>query len=116
MEVRYMGFDQQQSARSYRFDVIEKGQPARRFTVNADLALFLTHRVGLQEGPTLSATKLAADLERNFEGTHELTAEDFRIHAHARTLAEEQRAESRKSARRRPTPPEQGSPWRNSGL
>jgi hypothetical protein len=97
VEVRYLGFDQQQNARSYRFDVIEKGQPARRFTVNADLTLFLTHHVGIQEGPTLSASKLAADLERNFDGPHELTSEDLRSHANARTLAEAQRAEMRRS-------------------
>ncbi len=42
MEVRYLGFEQQLNARAYRFDVIEKGQPARRFIVTADLALFLT--------------------------------------------------------------------------
>jgi hypothetical protein len=63
MQVRYLGFDQQQIARSYRFEVTEEGQPTRRFTVKADFALFLAQRVSIQEGPTLAASKLAADLE-----------------------------------------------------
>jgi len=68
MEVRYLGFEQQQSARSYRLDVVEKGQPAKRFIVTAELPLFHTHGVGIQEGPGLSAKKLVADLERDFSG------------------------------------------------
>src|SRR5579862_1664326 len=100
MEVRYLGFEQQQNARSYRFDVIEKGQPARRFVVTADLSLFLANRVGIQEGPNLSASKLAADLEKNIDGAHELTGEDLRSHAVARAQAELKRAEMRKGPRR----------------
>jgi hypothetical protein len=116
MELRYLGFEQQQNARSYQFDVLEKGQPTRRFTVIADLSLFLTHRVGIQEGPALSASKLAADLERNFDGVHELTAEDLRAHANARSVAEAQRAATRKSPRRHPSQAGERSPWRNSGV
>jgi len=122
MEVRYLGFEQQQNSRTYRFEVIEKGQAPRRFVVTADLALFLTHHVGIQEGPTLSAAKLTADLDKNFDGAHELTGDDLRSHANARTLAEAHRAEMRKGTRRRPTPSpsaapgEERSPWRNFGL
>jgi len=114
MEVRYLGFEQQQSARSYQFDLIEKGQPAKRFIVTADLSLFHTHGVGLQEGPALSASKLVADLESNFAGAHELTAEDLLSHVNARSLAEMRRAEMRKAPRRRPSPTAQQSPWRGS--
>ena len=117
MEVRYLGFEQQQNARLYQFDVVEKGQPSRRFIVIADLSLFLTHRVGIQEGPALSASKLAADLERNFDGVHELTAEDLRAHANARSLAAAQRTQMRKPPpRRHPSPAWERSPWRNSGV
>ncbi len=115
MEVRYLGFEQQQNARSYRFDVLEKGQPARSFIVTADLPLFHTHGVSIQEGPALSARKLAADLEKEFTGAHVLTAEDLLSHVNARSLAEAKRAEMRKSPRRRPWPAEARSPWRNSG-
>jgi hypothetical protein len=114
MEVRYLGFEQQQSARSYRFDVLEKGQPAKRFIVTADLSLFHVHGVGIQEGPTLSASKLIADLESDFAGAHQLTAEDLLSYANARSLAERRRAEMRKAPRRRPSSAEERSPWRGS--
>jgi hypothetical protein len=113
-----LGFEQLRNARAYRFDVIEKGQPARHFVVTADLTLFLAHRVGIQEGPTLCANKLTADLEGNVDGNHELNAEDFRSHVTARSLADAQRAEARRTHRRRPTPApaEERSPWRNFGI
>jgi hypothetical protein len=104
MEVRYMGFEQRKNAREYQFNVTEKGQPPRRFVVTVDLAMFLLYRVAIQEGPTLSATKLTADLARNFEGAHELTGDDLREYAAAASLAKAQRAEMRKPPRRR-TPP-----------
>jgi hypothetical protein len=104
MEVRYMGFEQRKNAREYQFNVTEKGQPSRHFVVTADLGMFLLHRVAIQEGPTLSASKLTSDLAKNFEGAHELTGDDLREYANASTLAKAQRAEMRKPPRRR-TPP-----------
>ena len=101
MQVRYLGFDQQQNARSYRFEVTEKGQPTRRFTVNADLALFRTQRVSIQEGPALAASKLTAGLDTNFDGMYVLTPEDLRSHVNARLIAEALRAEKRKPPHRR---------------
>jgi hypothetical protein len=101
MEVRYLGFDQEQNARSYQFDIVEKGEPSKRFIVTADLSLFHSHGVVIQEGPSLCAGKLVADLERNFSGAHELTAEDLRSYVNARSLAEAKRAEMRKTPRRR---------------
>jgi hypothetical protein len=115
MEVRYLGFEQQQSARAYQFDVVEKGQLAKRFIVTADLSLFQTHGVAIQEGPALSASKLVADLESDFAGPHEITDEDLLSHVKARFLAEARRAEMRKAPRRRrPSPTSQQSPWRGS--
>jgi len=104
MEVRYLGFEQQQSARSYQFDVVEEGQPAKRFIVTADLSLFHTHGVGIQEGPALSASKLVKDLESDYAGTHELTVEDLVAYVTARSLSEARRAEMHKAPRRRPSP------------
>jgi hypothetical protein len=114
MEVRYLGFEQQQGARSYQFDVVEEGQPAKRFIVTADLSLFHTHAVGIQEAPALCASKLVADLERDFAGAHELTAEDLLLYVSARSLAEARRAEMHKAPRRRPSPAQERSPWRGS--
>jgi len=113
MEVRYLGFDQQQNARTYRFDVLEKGQPARNCIVTADLLLFHTHGVRIQEGPALCAGKLMEDLARQFNGAHELTTEDLLSFVDACSLAEAKRVEARKTSRRHLPPGGPRSPWRN---
>lgn len=119
VDIRYLGFQQRQNARAYQFDVRDKGQPTRQFTVTADLDLFRIHGLGIQEGPGLSGTKLAADLEKGWEGEHELTGADVRAFVDNRSLAEAHRAEMRKKPRARPAPlpdAEQKSPWRNFGI
>lgn len=119
MDIRYMGFEQRENTRTYRFDVVVKGQPNRRCLVTANLALFLRNSVALQEGPTLSASRLSSDLAANMDGEHELTDQDLRQHTEARLQAEAVRAEKRGG--RRPQAPTSGtqqqrSPWRNFGL
>src|SRR5579871_3366678 len=95
MELRYMGFEQTQNTRCYRFDQMVKGEPTVRLTITADLALFLEHRVRIQEGPTLCAGKLAADLAHSQIGSHQLTNEDLIAHLQARTTAAALKLESR---------------------
>jgi hypothetical protein len=116
MELRYMGFDQLKNARGYRFDVIAKGDAPRRFIVTVDLALFRTHRIGSQEGPSLCARKLTADLEKCTDGTHELTTDDLRAYADARAAVLARKAESRRGVPQRPRPPvtDSHSPWHSS--
>ena len=119
MEIRYLGFDQRQNSRVYRFDVRTDGRVTKQVSVTADIAVFRNHGVGIQEGPSLCGNKLTADLERGWEGEHELTAADLRAYAHAKALADAQRAGARKASRRRPgVQPEtqQKSPWRNFGI
>ena len=119
MEIRYLGFEQRQNARAYRFEVREKGLPNRQLAVLADMDIFRVHRVGIQEGPSLSGTKLTADLEKGWEQEHELTAADVRAYADSKSLAEAQRAAARKNPRRRPTAPAEAPPtsaWRNFGI
>ena len=119
MEIRYQGFQQRQNSRAYQFDVRDKGQPTRQLTVTANLDLFRTHGVGIQEGPGLSGNKLAADLEKGWEGEHELTGADVRAFVDSKSLAEAHRAEMRKKPRARSGPPleaQQKSPWRNFGI
>jgi len=115
VEFRYLGFDQLQNARGYRFEAVSKGDPVRQFVVTVDLALFREHRVGIQEGPSLCAHKLAADLEKctETEEVHVLTTEDLQIYVEARAAAETRKLEARKAAPRRPKPPiaEAQSPW-----
>jgi hypothetical protein len=105
MQLRYLGFDQLQNARAFRFDIMNKGEATRQAVVTADLALFLEHHVGIQDGPTLCASKLCSDLENSIEGAHTLTADDIRAHAEARATAEAKRIEARRNTHRRPTPP-----------
>ncbi len=117
MDIRYMGFDQRQNSRVYRFDVRIDGHLTKQFSVTADMAVFRIHRVGIQEGPGLSGNKLTADLERGFEGEHELTAADVQAFVDTKALAEAQRASARKAPRQRPAPETQNkSPWRGFGM
>jgi hypothetical protein len=106
MELRYMGFDQKQNTRTYKFDGIASGQPTVHFAVTADLTLFLANRIGIQEGPTLCAHKLSAAPEPGADASLELTNDDLRAHASARSIAEARKAEARRMGpRRRPTVP-----------
>jgi hypothetical protein len=119
LEIRYLGFDQTQNSRVYRFDVRSDGHLLKQVSVTADIAVFRDHSVGIQEGPMLSGNKLTADLERGWEGQHELTAADVRAYADAKALAAAERTGTRKAPRRRPGVPaetQQKSPWRNSGI
>jgi len=119
MEIRYLGFDQRKNSRVYRFDVRTDGRLTRQVSISADIAVFRTQGVGIQDGPVLSGHKLTADLGRGWEGDHELTAADVRAHADAKALAVAERASARKAPRRRPGVPaetQQKSPWRNFGM
>ena len=98
MELRYLGFDQHDNTRAYKFDGVEKGQLTVQFVVTADLALFLKHHVNIQEGPALCARKLTADLAVLGQHDHQLTDEDFLAFATARADEEARRAELRRKA------------------
>ena|SRR5689334_13973918 len=120
VEIRYLGFDQRDNSRVYRFDVQTVGRPMKEVSVTADMVVFRDHRVGIQEGPILSGNKLTADLGRGWEGEHELTLADVRAHADAKARADAERGSARKAPRRRPGVPtgltQQKSPWRNFGI
>ena len=116
MEIRYLGFDQRQNSRVYRFEVRLDGRRTKQVSVTADIAVFRNHSVGMQEGPFLSGNKLSADLERGWEGEHELTAADVRAHAASIALADAQRAAARKAPRHRPAETQPKSPWRDFGI
>jgi hypothetical protein len=119
VEIRYLGFDQRQNSRVYRFDVSSDGRHIKEVSVIADMAVFRNHRVGIQEGPFLSGNKLTADLAQGWEGDHELTAADVRAYAEAKAIADAQRAGARKTPRNRPggtAETQLKSPWRNFGI
>ena len=119
MEIRYLGFDQRENSRVYRFDVRVDGRLTKEASVTADMAVFRSHSVGIQEGPSLCGNKLSADLERGWEGEHELTATDVRAYVDSKALADANSAGARKSARRRTEAQAEAqakSPWRNFGI
>lgn len=118
MEIRYLGFDQWQNSRVYRFDVRTDERLTKQVSVTANIAVFRDHSVGIQEGPLLCGHKLTADLERGWEGDHELTEADVRAYADNKATADAQRASARKTRRRPGVTPEmqQRSPWRNFGI
>jgi cold shock CspA family protein len=63
MRVRFAGFDQTDSIRTYRFELIANGEETKTFAVTADLSLFRKHRIGIQEGPALCLKVLLSELE-----------------------------------------------------
>jgi hypothetical protein len=103
MQFRYMGFDQQQNTRIYRFQGLMKGEPVRNLVITVDVGLFRMHRIHMQDGPMLCAAKLASDLENPQIGSHELNDQDFRTHATARATAEIQKADARRRFRATPS-------------
>jgi hypothetical protein len=112
MEFRYMGFEQTPTRRLYNFDGTTSKGPPVRFVVSVDLDLFLRNRVNIQQGPSLCAQKLKADLDAQHEGEHELTNGDLVAYVAARAAAE-RKAEARKPGprRRKPAPGQPVSPW-----
>lgn len=114
MELRYMGFDQSRNMRVYKFGSSSvPGEPVSRFVVTVDLSLFLKHHINIQEGPTLCAQKLTADLQAQHQGEHELTNDDMVAYVADRAAAEARKAESRRRGprRRKPEAGQPVSPW-----
>ena len=107
MQLRYMGFDQTKAVRIYRFDSIVDRAPAVRYIVAVDLTLFLKHHVGIQEGPSLCARKLASDLETVQQREHTLTSEDLLAYVTARLRSGSAQGRCQKTGR---PPPRSGPP------
>lgn len=61
-QFRYLGFEQIEGLRAYRFQRLAPGEATETFTVTTDLSLFRKHRVGIQEGPALCLHALLAEL------------------------------------------------------
>ena len=101
MELRYMGFDQHGNIREYMFDDVSDGERAVRLVVTADLTLFLKHHISIQEGPAVSARKIAANTAKLGQHDHQLTNQDLLAFAAARTSEVARKAELRRKANRR---------------
>jgi hypothetical protein len=90
VDLRYIGFDQAKNIREYRFKSVAEGE-TQHFLVSVDLALFVKHNVGLQEGPALCLKRLSADLETLQQSPHELTSDDLAAHVSAQAAAAERK-------------------------
>lgn len=96
LPLRYVGFEQRQSARIYKFDRRSPGEETATFSVTADLALFARHHVAIQDGPSLCLRLLMSALECSAASLPRvLTEGDLLAHIARRPVA---------SARRRPIP------------
>lgn len=62
MRLQYMGFEQVKNIRAYLFHGSAPGEETKVFVVTTDLALFLKHHLGMQEGPAMCLRKLAGEL------------------------------------------------------
>jgi hypothetical protein len=62
-QLRYVGFRHLEDLRRFRFERITPGGPTQCFEVAANMALFHTLRIAIQEGPTLCMRVIAAELE-----------------------------------------------------
>ena len=62
-QLRYVGFRHLDDLRRFQFERITPGAATQCFEVAANLALFHTLRIAIQEGPVLCMRVLAAELE-----------------------------------------------------
>jgi hypothetical protein len=108
MELRYRGFNQNENTRTYKFDAVSKGESAVEVAVTVDMALFLKHHIGIQEGPALCAQKVTADTVSTQKHDYELTNEYLLAFANARAANEARKAAARQNGarHRRPAPTE----------
>ncbi|MEK7408440.1 MAG: hypothetical protein AAB225_25485 [Acidobacteriota bacterium] len=105
-DLRYAGFHQAESIRSYCFDAVASGHPVQHFIVTVDFTLLLKHRVGVQEVPALCLRKLAADLKAPQDtGCHELDDDDLLAYASSRAAAIGRKRPKHSFAGRRGAPP-----------
>jgi len=61
--LRYIGFEHRGNTRFYLFEYLVPGTQKRTLSVNADVALFARHHVGMQEGPALCLHLLEGALD-----------------------------------------------------
>lgn len=63
MQLQYMGFTQSGNVREYVFHRVAHGEDTKVFVMSTDMALFLKHHLGVQDGPVLCLRRLSAKLD-----------------------------------------------------
>jgi cold shock CspA family protein len=102
--LRYVGFEQAQGIRSYKFERNRAGEDTEALIVTTDLALFTRHRVPIQEGPALCMRLLEAEVETGPPLRRSLTEKDLIAFLASRLVP--MRASNRRVIRRSPLRPE----------
>jgi len=80
--LRYAGFEQTGSVRTYLFDHVVIGQKSTKMVVSAEIPLFLKYHVSIQDGPALCLHVLSSAVS-NLEAANpigpscELTEDDI---------------------------------------
>jgi cold shock CspA family protein len=75
--LRYVGFDQAEGIRSYKFECTPPEEEMKTVVVTTDIALFIRHRVPLQEGPGLCLRLLETESAKSRESRFALTENDL---------------------------------------
>ncbi len=115
-----MGFEQVQNIREYTFHRVATGEETIIFVISTEVALFLKHHVGLQDGPVMCLRKLTAELEAQAVEPVEvpalrqaLTDQDMLGYIAARGLfaSKKQGPKSRSKTLPAAPPPLRRAPW-----
>src|SRR5215472_5589387 len=87
--LRFVGFDQANSIRTFHFQALIAGKETRDYSVTADVTLFGKHHVGIQEGPALCSRLVMAELATSFAETASLalTEKDILVHVESRRVS-----------------------------
>jgi cold shock CspA family protein len=96
VELRFIGFDQTNTVRTFRFQAFIDGKEVREYAVTADITLFGKYHIGIQEGPAL-CSRLVAGLATSLTERTSLALTEKDILAHV----ESRRVPKRKAFRRR---------------
>jgi hypothetical protein len=75
-QVRYLGFEQNNGVRTYRFERSLNGEPALPVVITADLRLFSKHHVAIQEGPAI-CLRLISHPSPAVPVHHDITEDDM---------------------------------------
>lgn len=85
VQLRYAGFDQVKDVRSYLFQILPPTEDQKLVVVNAEMSLFVKHRVRIQDGPALCLHALTGSPEPL--QLHALTDQDILNYIASRPVA-----------------------------
>jgi cold shock CspA family protein len=114
--IRYVGFEQTGNIRLYKFERQVPREEAVSAIVSADMALFLKHKIGIQDGPMLCLRLVVAEIEgtnasEDAPYRRSLTDHDMLCHLAARRAPEKRFG--RRPGRTTTLPPTHA--WRGTG-